>query len=128
MRIYVATSFLNRNEARRVMVLLRAAGHSITHDWTYEDPYGRVGPELQRYFGECAATDVAAVVAADALLVLHHERGRGMLVELGIALADPAKPILVVGAPPFAPIFYALPRVRHFPAIGPALQALGEVP
>ena len=129
MRVYVAAKFEDAVEARAVMNGLEQEGHEITHDWTHEDEAGRTGMELDHYLGGCAQGDLEGVRAAEAIIVLHHDRLCGGLVELGAALADPDKIVAVVGGMDAAvqPIFYRLPAVNHFNAARQAIAYLGLV-
>lgn len=119
MNIYVAGKFEEAAAVRRVQALLREHHHKITHDWTDKDATGLVGRERHVYMARCAQDDLRGVISADAVVVLHHPRGCGMLVEVGMALAMQLG-IIVIGARdevgdylPGSPIFYHLPQVLH---------------
>lgn len=89
MKLYIATSFLNILEARAVMMSLRQAGHTITHDWTRESvdptwPADRQDAYLQR----CGSEDYAGVLAADAVVLVNHAASRDAMVEFGVALGQ----------------------------------------
>lgn len=104
MRVYIAAPFARAAEARRVMVLLQAAGHEIARDWTVaalEHATCAAAPMDVRK--ENAAANLLAVLEADAFLLLTFEPrasydsydmieeavssiGRGCHSELGIAL------------------------------------------
>lgn len=87
MRLYVATSFSNIPEARRVMATLREAGHTITHDWTHEklDP---AWPKAQQaeYLQSCGARDFLGVTQADVVVLVNHAKSRDAMAEFGVAL------------------------------------------
>jgi hypothetical protein len=67
------------------------------------------------------------VHTADALVLLHDGTGRGLYVELGIALACPHTQIVVIGAPrdSGACVFYFLKRVHHVADAAEAVRTLG---
>lgn len=129
MRIYVAAKWEKRPLARTVMTLLEHAGHTITHDWTGEEECGRTGHELRDFLGRCAQADLDGVRHSEAIFVLHHDALCGGLVEVGVALADPERHIIVIGGQgaKVQPIFYKLPRVQHFEDLWSAVQYLADV-
>lgn len=89
MNLYVATSFKNIPEARAVMDALKAAGHRITHDWTYEALDPSWSPEQQdAYLQVCGAEDAAGVHKADALVLINHPELRDAMAEFGMALGQ----------------------------------------
>ncbi len=87
MRVYVATAFANLDEARDVMSALRAAGHTITYDWTRDlaDP-SQTPAQQYAHLQACGANDFRGVVAAQAVLLINHQEARDAMVEFGIAL------------------------------------------
>jgi nucleoside 2-deoxyribosyltransferase len=86
LKVYVATAFKNRDEAKRVMELLKGHGCIITHDWTNESVEGRTGDDLMEYLRRCAWADVNGVKDCDVLFLINHPDGKGCFTELGIAL------------------------------------------
>jgi hypothetical protein len=116
MKVYVASSFSRKDDVRAMIALLRAEGHEITYDWTDEDASGLEGDALHAALRAGAERDLKGVLAADALVVLHDDRGRGMATEFGVALAA-RKVLVVVGAGVTAGemrnVFYYLPGVVH---------------
>jgi hypothetical protein len=129
MKVYVAGRWTRKTEAREAQRALVAAGHSITHDWTAADDTGMAGEEQIAYHSEQARADVEGVFRADALVLLHDNTGRGLFVELGLALADPCKAIVVIGAPRDAEacVFYHLPWIAHVATVAEAVAALSPV-
>lgn len=131
MNVYVASSFARKPCVRAMHDLLRAAGHSISHDWTPEDatPYldERLREDLHRYLRRGAKEDLDAVLRSHALVVLHDDRGRGMASEFGAALAK-GIPCIVVGARvatgEMRNVFYYLPEVIHVDEPEDAISAL----
>lgn len=127
MRIYVAGKFEEKARVRDVMSRLQAAGHEITHDWTNEDASSYAGDALNQYLGECADLSYYGVMAADAVLVLDHPRGRGTLVELGLALAW-GKAVFLVENPENVPcVFFHLDGVSRYGGIDQALAAVEDM-
>jgi hypothetical protein len=95
--VYVASSQHEHARAQAVMARARAAGCTVTHDWTVEVTTTPATTDAERYDAACA--DHMGVVDADAIIVLGPERkdwGCAMWTELGIALAM-GKLCIVVG-------------------------------
>lgn len=115
MKVYVASKFENAKEVREAHAALKADGHEITHDWTWEDASEYHGDELIRYLQECAEKDRYGVESADAILLINYARCAGAFTELGLAIAY-QKFIVVIDAhhPEKARnIFFYLPKVVH---------------
>ena len=88
MRIYCAAKYEERTRlVPEIYAKLREAGHVITYDWTGESDENIPPRELDVYHAACAADDIDGVMRADALVLLPHDRGKGLYVELGIAFA-----------------------------------------
>jgi nucleoside 2-deoxyribosyltransferase len=87
-RVYVAAKYEERARlVPEVYAKLREGGHVITHDWTGESDDNIPPREIDAYHAACASDDIDGVMRADALVLLPHERGKGLYVELGIAFA-----------------------------------------
>ncbi|MGL5817689.1 MAG: hypothetical protein ACRCYR_09015 [Phycicoccus sp.] len=112
MKVYVAGPLADVGTVRAVQVAVVAAGHELTLDWSR-------GPDstLTSYASaptvsaSIAAQDLAAVLAADALLVVAGEHdGRGIFVELGAALAmaerGDLRHVVVIGPRRHDSVFY----------------------
>ena len=85
MRIYVAGKYAEKEEARRVMELIRQRGHTISYDWT-QHKEDRTPENLLK----AADLDVQGVVTADLVFMLFTDPKyayRGTFTELGAALA-----------------------------------------
>lgn len=96
MKIYVASSFLNKPEVKAAQEALVAAGHGIAHDWTPDVAPGAKGSDdFLRYCWHSGVKDYYGVQRADALIILNDLRGRDMLVEFGMALGA-RKPVFFV--------------------------------
>jgi hypothetical protein len=85
-RVYVASKFEEKEYVAELYEWLREDGHVITHDWTGEDDAGKSGAELDTYHTKCARQDVDGVMEAEAVVLLPHDRGKGLYVEMGIAI------------------------------------------
>lgn len=88
MKIYVATKYECKEEARAAMKSLQEAGHTITHDWS-KDNINSGDTSLERHTIQRrhAFDDLVGVAEADVLVVLAHDLAYGTMVELGYALA-----------------------------------------
>lgn len=106
MRVYVAAKFEDKERVRALYAKLRAAGHEITHDWTFETEEGMSGERLEHYLRDCAEDDLEGVSTADIFLMYPHEQGKGEYVELGAALVF-GKPIVTIG-PQTSCIFFKI--------------------
>lgn len=129
MNVYVAGKWSRRHEAAALAFRVMDRGHDITHHWwNEEDPPADTELGARReFYALCAAADVDAVLNADAMILLHDAGCRGAFVELGIALADGVRVIVIGGGKdPTAdcPIFYFLPEVEHVATPEAALEAL----
>jgi hypothetical protein len=130
LRVYVAGAVVERHErAIPAMQALRAAGITITHDWT--ESIVDVGsaerseadvPEDIRY--RAALDDASGVRAADVVLLLApSERGSsGAWVELGLAIGF-GVPVLAAGPKNGRTIFTSLTQQR-FPTDDEAIAHL----
>lgn len=115
MRIYVAGKFEEKEAVRHAQACLVADGHRITHDWTASDATGMSGVILRDYLRACADADMEGVLSAGAVVVLNHAHGRGMFVELGMAIANGAFIVVIGGRDETLGdcLFYHLPFVHH---------------
>ena len=106
MKIYIAAKYEESEKAKRLMNIFREEGHTITFDWTREDP----DPD-----GDIAQKLVKAVKQADVLVVLmlNSHTSQGVWVEIGIALAHNI-PIIAIGQAKSDCIFLQHPLVVVF--------------
>lgn len=129
MRIYVASKFNRAADVKVVQGKLKAAGHTITLDWTSHTVAGLTGQEREDALARFAQLDLDGVVEADALVMVHDEASRGAFCEVGIALGR-GIPVYVLGgrgaSPDRAPIFYSLPYVRHFDTVEELLELFSD--
>lgn len=101
---------------------LEHLGYSITFDWTtipHLRPYEANADES----AEAAVLEIGGVTAADVLVLLSHERGVGMFVELGAALAL-GKPVIAVSDIPVRTMFLFHPNVTTVADTHEAIAAL----
>lgn len=100
LKIFLASSWLNKNTAKHTMERLIAAGHSITYDWTVhpatEDTY---------VLARQSVADLSGVNDADVFILLWPGR-LGSSAELGAALAF-GKQVIIVGNVPVLDFIYA---------------------
>jgi hypothetical protein len=124
MKLFVSGKVGAEAETRSVMTALRGRGHQITFDWTSID-HLRPYEENAAPSAHAAELELAGVAAADALVLLADERGVGMYVELGAALAL-GKPVYVVTAPPARTMFFFHPLVHIVRDTEELLRRLAE--
>ena len=118
MKFYVATRFADYERARALNEFVRAAGHTITHDWTDTDEFvnGKpveLGELTHQQMLKYANLDFVGVARADVVIFLgESDRCYGALIEVGIALAHSASVWVV--APHRDSVFFHLPEVKVF--------------
>lgn len=112
--VYVGTSLLNAEQAKKIITRFHAAGIQITYDWTV---HGQVFDEdnLRKYGVE----ELNGVKNADLFFMLHPARS-GTHVELGIALASGIPVVLVHDLNAERKTFYFVPNVFRFTSIDDA--------
>lgn len=113
MKIYVASSFEQKEATKQAHELLERAGHEITLDWTtHKWLNGEDDDQKEVLYREYAVADVEGVMAADVFILLLGERkSAGAHIELGIALGA-MKRIFLVGEIKDETLFYWHPRVE----------------
>jgi nucleoside 2-deoxyribosyltransferase-like protein len=125
MRVFISGKVGQEDDTQAVMSALTALGHVVTFDWTsiaHLRPY-----EVNREDSSRAAVEeLAGVQSADVLVLLSHERGVGMFVELGAALAL-NKPVLVLTRGPMRTMFLAHPLVTTVIAVDDLLAKIDEL-
>lgn len=92
MKVYVASSLTNAENASSVISILKGTGIQITYDWT---THGLVKDPVK--CREICRSEIDGVKQADAMVFLHPARS-GSHVELGIALAL-RKPVFMLFPP-----------------------------
>lgn len=93
MKFYIATALENAATARRISEALIAAGHRQTYDWT---SHGSVQEEGEGRISEVSKLERKGVLAADMVIIIL-PGGRGTHTELGLALADAEKEVIICG-------------------------------
>lgn len=87
MRVYIATSFKNKEGFNNLKDLLEAAGHTITHDWSKDDASKyKDGPEKELYLMDCAIKSIGGICQAEAVVLLAAPDMAGAFVEMGLAI------------------------------------------
>lgn len=110
MKVYVAGKYEEKEAVRYVQKQLHNMGHTITHDWTGEDLGDRTGVVAASYLRMCAEKDVKGVENADAVVLLNHKNGFGLMCEMGIAIAHKI-PVFIIDAKLRDTVFFYLPGV-----------------
>lgn len=126
MRVFISAKWEERAYARKVMDQFEAAGHTVTHDWTKEDPLERTGESLRKYLGQCALDDRKGVKTAEAQVIIAHPQGKGMFTEHGIAIAHDI-PVVVVKRELAENVFYDLPNHWHVDTVEAALDTVNQL-
>ena len=131
MTFYVATALAHRDEAKRIMSVIEARGHTISLDWTrdsvLERPYTK-DESAARYRAE---RDVKAVIHSDVFILLSSsEVTRSAHVELGTALMSSivgGKPqIFVIGEHKDHGMFFFHPKVQRVKTIDDVFVILNQ--
>lgn len=104
---------------------LEHLGYFITFDWT-QIPHLRPYEENVDQSVEAATLEIQGVTTADVLVLLSHERGVGMFVELGAALALD-KAVIAVSRAPVRTMFLFHPNVTVVPDTREAIAALSRL-
>lgn len=120
MKVYLASSFLNKYNARQAMTLLELKGHTITYDWTVnqtiEDPRSPL-------WAEHAEKDMQGVKDCEVFILLWPGRYSSNS-EFGMALALGKPTILVGGVDKDINLFYHHRSVRFAPTISDAITMM----
>ena len=111
MKFFVSGKLGVEGDAIEVMAVLRIAGHEITFDWTAA-PYLKPYDENVEACQKAAVIDSQGVKDADVLVILPHERGVGMYVELGIAVGF-GIPVRVITNKKSRTMFFHHPLVKR---------------
>lgn len=130
MRFYAVGKWEDAKQVNQLIKRLESEGHECTHNWTTEGSNGLTGAARIENIRTCALNDADGVRRAECVVVMHHNQLCGGLVELGIALADPNKLIVVINhLDPVArrqPIFYWLPNVYHVESAESAVRFINQ--
>lgn len=121
MKVYLASSFLNKEAARSAMNMLEDNGFTITTDWTVHEGL----PELEVLKQE-ASEDLRGVKDADVFIMLWPGR-MGSNAELGAALAYGKPCILVGGVNRFDSVYFNHDLVRLAGTVTDAIKLLRQI-
>jgi nucleoside 2-deoxyribosyltransferase len=110
MKFFVSGKVGDDNITKTVMKALKNAGHEITFDWTTIEhlrPYDENATACR----DAAVSESRGVKNADVLVIIAHNKGIGMYVELGIAIGL-GIPIRVVTKVESQTMFFHHPLVK----------------
>lgn len=109
-RIYVAGKWEEKDRVRQVQEQLKAAGHTITYDWTRANGDNNAVGSRQAF----AMADRSGVFEADVFVGVFEKDLKyiGALTEMGMAVAMDI-PIYILGNSIDSNIFLELPEVRR---------------
>ncbi len=110
MKFFVSGKVGVEGDVRATMKALKDAGHEITFDWTTID-HLRPYDENAEACREAALKEIRGVEDADVLIILAHDQGIGMYVELGIAIGS-GIPVRVVTDVESRTMFFHHPLVK----------------
>ena len=104
MNFYISAKFNDKERVMQVYAQLKAAGHTITHEWIHNETSYPFQNNPQ-FTSDCASADINGVLAADVFVLLSHsEPSIGASAELGAAIASQLifkKPHIYVVGPHF---------------------------
>ncbi|MBS3054245.1 MAG: hypothetical protein J4431_01785 [Candidatus Aenigmarchaeota archaeon] len=125
MKFYIASRFGKAAEVKEMTKKLEEMGHSVTTDWTQHGaikPYSQNASKAMLYSIE----DVQGVLNSDVFILITDEGGKGMYVELGVAIASfiekKTPRIYIVGAHNENTIFFFHPSVSRKDSIQDVLD------
>lgn len=119
-KIYVAASFEQKDEVRDLFKQLKAAGHTITADWTLHKEIASLISEEERKSlkRQYAIEDTNGVKQATVYaLIIGDRKSTGAHIELGIALGANIPHICLIGNPDASQLFYSHPAITILPDI-----------
>ena len=120
MKFFVSGKVGTEENVRAVMKALQDVGHEITFDWTtikHLRPYDKNVVASR----EAALKESRGVRNADVLIILAHDHGVGMYVELGIAIGC-GIPIRVVADVESRTMFFHHPLVKKVDSLEQVLK------
>ncbi len=126
-RIYVASSFEQRDEVSALHRLLRNAGHTITADWTTHREITSLESivEREKLKQQYAIEDTNGVKTATIyVLLLGNRKSTGAHIELGVALGSNINRVCIIGEPDTSQLFYSHPAITIYPNIRTFLDSL----
>ncbi|WP_344255143.1 hypothetical protein [Terrabacter carboxydivorans] len=122
MKIYVSGPVSDATTVQEVQNAVVAAGHELTLDWSADVAFAQDYASQAERSARMAQEELAAVLEADAVLVVASEHdGRGMFVELGAALTRASRGeldhVVLLGEIHHESVFYFHPLVQRVPAV-----------
>jgi len=120
MKFFVSGKVGDSDITKSVMSTLRGAGHEITFDWTNIEhlrPYDKNKVACR----ETAISEACGVENADVFVVVAHDKGVGMYVELGIAIGK-GIPIRVITNTESRTMFFHHPLVKKVKSINEVIR------
>ncbi len=117
-RIYVASSFEQKEDVRKLHRILIDAGHTITADWTTHTEIDSMesATEREQLKRQYVIEDTEGVTEATVFALLIGDRkSTGAHIELGIAIGANIERICLIGAPDESQLFYDHPSITTFP-------------
>ena len=120
MKFFVSGKVGDDDITKTVMKALKEVGHEITFDWTTIDhlrPYDKNAAASR----EAAIREACGVKTADVLVIVAHDKGVGMYVELGIAIGI-GIPIRVVTKVESRTMFFHHPLVKKVASIDEVIK------
>lgn len=120
MKFFVSGKVGDDDVAKSVMRALKGAGHEITFDWTSIEhlrPYDKNAAASR----EAAISETCGVKNADVLVIIAHDKGVGMYVELGIAIGA-GIPVRVITKVESRTMFFHHPLVRKINSIEEVIE------
>ncbi len=126
-RVYVASSFEQKEDVRVIHRMLIDAGHEITADWTTHNEIASLESEQERKSlkQQYAVEDTEGVKSATVYALLLGERkSTGAHIELGIALGASIGKVCLIGNPDESQLFYSHPAITVFPDVSSFIESL----
>lgn len=120
MKFFVSGKAGDDGATKALMEALRNSGHEITFDWTTIEhlrPYDKNAIACR----ETAISESCGVEKADVLVIVAHDKGVGMYVELGIAIGV-GIPIRVVTKVESRTMFFHHPLVKKVSTIDEVVE------
>lgn len=121
--VFVSGKIGSENEPAEVIALLEAKGYNITFNWT-EAPHLRPYEANKEKSLDLAIKEIDGVKDADILILMLHDKGVGMFVEFGAALAKGIPVIAIDNAIEPRSMFLYHPLVMRVSSVERALRAL----
>ncbi len=134
MKVFVSGQITDIESVRRVQAQFIAAGHEITHDWTSNAGGSEILSSREAKLENLeeskkrAANDIKGVIDSDVYVICtdNQEAGKGMYVELGVALGlyvkHGAPKIYLLGRMNHMSIFYLHPAIVHVDSVEDILR------